>query len=109
MKLVVEVHMSEENSSRNAYEKESSEWPDGKVVVSNTRAKVTKYHTKRCRRFPSSPMFLRLETIKAWRENYEDEEWEECAVCAGENEPTSKEDWSEYSLGRKNTGHNIDD
>lgn len=100
-----------EDISRNAYEKESCEWPDGKVVVSKarTRNKVTKYHTTRCRVFPSSPMFMRLDTIKAWRDNYDDEEWEECAICAGRDTSPDRENWSEFALGRKNSGCVIDD
>lgn len=105
------VVLMSDDMSRTAYDKPSSEWPDGKVVVSKarTRNKVTKYHTTRCRVFPSSPMFMRLENIKSWKENYEDEEWKECAICAGDDTSPNRENWSEYALGRKNSGGNIDD
>lgn len=93
------------DTSRSAYDLPADEWPEGKVVVTKARGrnKVCKYHTTRCRCFPSSPMFMRLETIQAWDEQYDDEQWAECTICAGGDETNSTGNWSEYAIGRKNS------
>lgn len=97
--------MSKKDISRSAYDEPASEWPEGKVVVTKARGrnKVCKYHTERCRVFPESPMFMRLETIKAWTENNDDEKWVQCMVCAGGDESPDRSNWSDYALGRQNS------
>lgn len=78
-------------------------WPEGKVATAQARARKNnepKYHTKRCSHFPKKPTWIRMEIIEAWDVNFK-----ECSMC-DESNPSphvSKEDWSKYALGRKNS------